>query len=71
MCNLPAFGPEVPPFDDTYIADLGDRLGEEDFHRATSDLAEYLYLTTATPLGALLEKYRAAGAIARPRHRQR
>lgn len=60
VLNLPAFGPQVAPFDDTYLVELGDRLGEEDFQGAAAHLADYLDLTTATPLAALVEKHRAA-----------
>jgi eukaryotic-like serine/threonine-protein kinase len=64
VCGLPAFGLEVPPFDDTYLIDLGDKLSEPDYQQATGDLAEHLYLATTTAVGALLEKHRA---IARER----
>ena len=60
LCDLPAFAPGVAPFDDTCLIDLGDKLSNNDFQQATSDLAEYLHLATATPVSALLERCRAA-----------
>ena len=56
-CNLPRTG-EIPTFHDTYLVHLGNELDDRQFGRATDDLAQYLYLNTATSAGALFDKCR-------------
>jgi eukaryotic-like serine/threonine-protein kinase len=56
-CNLPAAG-DVPTFYDTYLVHLGNELDDKQFERATDDVAEYLYLNTATMAGSLFDKCR-------------
>ena len=56
-CNLPPAG-EIPTFYDTYLVHLGSGLDNQQFERATDNLAQYLYLNTATSAGVLLDKCR-------------
>lgn len=46
------------PFEDCYLLHLGDQLDEAQMDAATDGLAEYLYLNSATPVGAVLDQYR-------------
>ena len=56
-CNLPPAG-DVPTFHDTYLVHLGDELDDQQFKQATDNMAQYLYLNTATSAGALFDKCR-------------
>ena len=56
-CNLPPAG-DVPTFYDTYLVHLGNELDDRQFELATDDVAQYLYLNTATGAGTLFDKCR-------------
>jgi hypothetical protein len=55
--GLAAFEPGRPPFDECYVAHLGERLGEDDAVAATDRMAEYLCLD-AVAAGAGLDQLR-------------
>jgi eukaryotic-like serine/threonine-protein kinase len=59
--DAPGVALHIRPFDDTYLVHLGDELSDVDFHRASGDLGEYLYLATSSAAGTLLEHSRIAG----------
>ncbi len=65
-CNLPPAG-DIPTFEDTYLVHLGDEVDDEQFGRATDDLAQYLYLNAATAAGALFDKCRKKEGLSRQR----
>ncbi len=47
------------PFDECYLLHLGDHLDEAQVDAATDAPAEYLFVNAATPVGAVLDQYRA------------
>jgi hypothetical protein len=59
-CDLPAFGPQDPPFTHTYVVHLGEDLEQKDFQAAADKLAKYLYSNTVTRAAAFFDKCRAA-----------
>ncbi len=64
-CGLPGHSPEAPPFDDTYLVDLGDGLNGADFDRATRNVADYLYLDCTSASQGLLDEHRLQKATLR------
>jgi len=56
-CNLPP-ARDIPTFYDTYLVHLGDELDNRQFKRAADNLAQYLYLNTATSAATLFDKCR-------------
>ncbi len=51
--------PGEKPFDECYLLHLGDHLSESQVDAATDGIAEYLSANVATPIGAILDRYRA------------
>lgn len=47
-CGLKPAGANQPPFDDAYLAPIGERLSDDDFRESLDRLADYLYLDTVT-----------------------
>jgi hypothetical protein len=64
---VPAIESPAGPFQDTYLVHLGDDLGERQFALAADDLAEYLYLSSVTGVGAFVDRCRRGDAKANPR----
>ncbi len=58
-CDLPAFA-ETQPFDGMYLLDLGCDPLPDEYDAAASTLAEYLYLSSATPCADYFEACRIA-----------
>lgn len=61
-CGLPPHGPDVAPFDHTYLVHLGEHLDAAELDQATRFVAEYLHLNVLTPAQAFFEAHRAATA---------
>ncbi|MEZ6100111.1 MAG: tubulin-like doman-containing protein [Pirellulaceae bacterium] len=58
-CGLPAFDKSTPPFDHTYLLDLGEDLRPDEFESAVDNISEYLFLNVATHCGAFFTKSRS------------
>jgi serine/threonine protein kinase len=56
--GLARFGPDVAPFQDCYVAHLGDQLGGSQWDSAAEAVADYLYLDSLTSVGRFLDQYR-------------
>lgn len=63
-CDLPAFTPGVPTFDDAFLLHLGDQIGAEEFEQRTAQVAEFAFLDALTPAGPLLRERRKNAAAA-------
>jgi len=58
---------ERGPFDHAYLVQLGDNLGAESYAAAVTEVAEYLYLNTASPAGGFFEVARSPDSAGRRR----
>ena len=54
------FGPEVAPFDDTYVVHLGEELDADGFAAAADKLATYLYYRSLTSAAEFFDAAAAA-----------
>lgn len=54
-CGLPAHAAGVPPFDHTYLLQLGENLESLEFDHATQAVAEYIRLNTLSSAGAFFD----------------
>ncbi|MFV2067213.1 MAG: tubulin-like doman-containing protein, partial [Pirellulales bacterium] len=59
-CGLPQSSENDVTFPHTYLVHMGDELSEVELERAAEQVAEYLYLDAATPVGSLLDQCREA-----------
>jgi serine/threonine protein kinase len=62
--GLNSFGPETSPVRDLYIVHLGDQLDQASAEAATDSVADYLYLSAATGMGAALDRWRQNTQVA-------
>jgi eukaryotic-like serine/threonine-protein kinase len=53
----PVYG-QGPPFQDSYLLHVGDRLSDGQIQSAASALGDYLFLNAATSLGGAIDHYR-------------
>ena len=60
--GLPSHAPEVPPFDATYLVDMGDRITHQSFQQQISRIASYLLVDFASPVQQQLDACRAMTA---------
>ncbi len=59
---LPAGDVSEPPLGCAYLVHLGDEVDQADFDQAIERVVEYLYLDVATACGAVIDRWRNAGA---------
>lgn len=56
--GLAGFQEDASPLKSTYLVDLGDDVGDDDFGAAVDQLAKYLLLAAVSPAGSWLDKCR-------------
>lgn len=60
--GLPSHGPTVPPFDSTYIVNMGHRIDQSTFVRQTDAVASYLFADMFTSAQTFLDSSRGESA---------